>query len=255
VSNRSKPKHSIIITLWVKSGGDCAFPHCDIHCIVSPTNNNDSYSLIGDVAHIYAYSNKGPRPNPQQLPQESNEYDNLILLCRNHHKMVDDQVNAYPVSDLKHWKMKQETVYRRQREIAMGQVGFTELDLITKAFVSNPTMPKLPDFTVLSPLEKMKKNNLSDDIRAYIELGLANAAQVAKFVEHTSILHPAFPDQLVEGFSLHYRYFVDELKLRGDELFYALLSFVERPDYNLIQRNAGLAVLIYLFHRCDLFEI
>lgn len=52
------------------------------------------------MAHIIAKSENGPRGN--NLP-EDNTYDNLILLCPNHHKTVDKNPLEYPPEE----KLKQ----------------------------------------------------------------------------------------------------------------------------------------------------
>lgn len=58
-------------------------------------------SLVGEVAHIV-----GERPGSARwndpLPQaERNEPSNLLLLCRKHHKIVDDNESTYPADGLR----------------------------------------------------------------------------------------------------------------------------------------------------------
>lgn len=56
---------------------------------------------IGEMAHIIAKNSTGPRG--EDLPQD-NSYDNLILLCPNHHSIVDKAPHLYPVKYLKELK-------------------------------------------------------------------------------------------------------------------------------------------------------
>lgn len=55
-------------------------------------------SIIGEFAHIEADSPIGPRANPNNLRNNSSK--NIILVTRNEHKIIDDQVEKYPVEDL-----------------------------------------------------------------------------------------------------------------------------------------------------------
>lgn len=56
-------------------------------------------SVVGEEAHIVARSPNGPRGGLLP-PDEVDKVQNLILLCRNDHRMVDDQPDSYPVDRL-----------------------------------------------------------------------------------------------------------------------------------------------------------
>jgi len=84
------------IILWGHSGGKCFLCRQDL--IVE----DDSVpALIGDIAHIVAEHNDGPRGNPLLAPEEKNSPENLLLLCKNCHKKIDDQILKYSVDELK----------------------------------------------------------------------------------------------------------------------------------------------------------
>lgn len=78
--------------LWGRSGNKCAMPDCRNELIVDETET-DNESIIGDEAHIIARSNDGPRGESEMSSEDRDKYDNLILLCRIHHKVIDDQPN------------------------------------------------------------------------------------------------------------------------------------------------------------------
>ena len=59
-----------------------------------------------------AQSDEGPRGKSTLSATERDKYSNLILLCRNHHKIVDDQVSAYSVERLHEMKDAHETWVR-----------------------------------------------------------------------------------------------------------------------------------------------
>lgn len=57
-------------------------------------------SLTGEVAHIVGESEDAARGRATLSLKERNDPDNLMLLCREHHKIVDDDPTTYTVEDL-----------------------------------------------------------------------------------------------------------------------------------------------------------
>jgi 5-methylcytosine-specific restriction endonuclease McrA len=84
------------ILLWGKAAAKCSI--CKIDLVMDSTQTDDE-SLIGEVCHINAH-NDGARVNLSLTEEQKNKYSNLILLCRNHHKQVDDQENDYTAERL-----------------------------------------------------------------------------------------------------------------------------------------------------------
>lgn len=89
--------------LWGRSGNKCAFPDCRIVLIEDETETDDE-SIIGDEAHIVARELNGPRGQSSLTSEQIDKYDNLILLCKNHHKLIDDQPNEYTIATLQQMK-------------------------------------------------------------------------------------------------------------------------------------------------------
>jgi tetratricopeptide (TPR) repeat protein len=77
-------------------------------------SQTDDESLVGEACHIVAQSPTGPRGDPSLTPEQLDHYDNLILLCRNHHKLVDDQWNTYTVQRLLEMKAAHEKWVRER---------------------------------------------------------------------------------------------------------------------------------------------
>ena len=67
----------------------------------------ESDAHIGEMAHVIARSSNGPR-GVGDLDCERNSYENLILLCPNHHREVDGNPQAYPVGRLLSIKQEHE---------------------------------------------------------------------------------------------------------------------------------------------------
>ena len=62
--------------LWSRSGNTCAMPGCNTVLVTEKTT-------FGEMAHIEAKASGGPRG---KKGNGSDSYENLILLCRKHHK-------------------------------------------------------------------------------------------------------------------------------------------------------------------------
>jgi hypothetical protein len=89
--------------LWIKAGGRCSI--CQVQLVTEGTDTDDP-SVFGEEAHIVGQSQNGPR-GAGSIP-DVDSYANLILLCRKHHKQVDDQVGYYTVERLKEIKRQHE---------------------------------------------------------------------------------------------------------------------------------------------------
>lgn len=96
---------STIRRLDTLSGNECAHPTCYKKLIAE-----DGVSIISKICHIAAASADGPRYDASMTDDERREFDNLILLCDEHHVMIDNKENevTYPVSLLKEWKNNHE---------------------------------------------------------------------------------------------------------------------------------------------------
>lgn len=113
VSNRSK------IILWSKAGGYCSFPDCRREMVREATLD-DAAVLVGEIAHIAAQQHDGPRGAEAPPGGEIDGYQNLILLCGDHHHVIDTQVATYPVAKLlqirtDHERWVRDTLSREQR--------------------------------------------------------------------------------------------------------------------------------------------
>lgn len=91
--------------LWGRAANRCAI--CKLELVVSATETDDE-AVIGDECHIVAESQDGPRGNYPLAVEQRNKYSNLILLCKVHHKLIDDQSNTYTVEKLNSLKAEHE---------------------------------------------------------------------------------------------------------------------------------------------------
>jgi len=96
------------LKLWVKAGGRCEFGGCNDYLLRD--NLTLSETNYSDIAHIVAASKNGPRGNDSLPLSRRNEINNLMLACKNHHKLIDDEnfVKDYPKNKLLHFKKDHE---------------------------------------------------------------------------------------------------------------------------------------------------
>ncbi|UIR57871.1 HNH endonuclease [Sphingobacterium sp. SRCM116780] len=88
--------------LWAKSGNRCAV--CKVELITKKTTLNEFN--IGEECHIISSKPNGPRHIPDL--KEYDIYENLLLLCRNHHKEIDEFTDTYTEELLRYVKTSHE---------------------------------------------------------------------------------------------------------------------------------------------------
>src|SRR6202451_778662 len=74
--------------LWGRAAGRCAMADCRVELFVAE-DDYDAVCVIGEMGHIPASRNAGPRANEELDVGDRDKYENLILLCRNCHRKVD----------------------------------------------------------------------------------------------------------------------------------------------------------------------
>ena len=98
----------VIDTLAKRVGYCCSNPQCG-KPTSGPRTEPDKTVIIGVAAHIAAAAPGGPRYNPSQLPSERSSAENGIWLCQNCAKLIDNDVQRYPVEILLEWKRHAES--------------------------------------------------------------------------------------------------------------------------------------------------
>lgn len=87
--------------LYAVSLNRCYNPDCTNKVIAKDSN-------ISEIAHIRGLEPGSARYEADMTDDKRNSYQNLILLCGNCHKIVDDQPDKYTAELLKSWKTKRE---------------------------------------------------------------------------------------------------------------------------------------------------
>ena len=83
-------------------------------------------------------------------------------------------------------------------------------------------------------------------------MGMTQVRQVADFINRCPDME--FGDRLSQGFVKEYDRLKNTEIMSGDDLFNSLLDFASAGITDFKQRAGGLAVLVYLFEKCEVFE-
>ena len=107
MSNRGKsPNRTTVMQLCARSAGRCQFDGCNKNLFTEGLTLTTGY--FGEIAHNVASSSGGPRGDVVRSPELSDDVDNLILLCHEHHKLVDDNPDVYTENVLRSMKQNHE---------------------------------------------------------------------------------------------------------------------------------------------------
>ena len=110
ISVRSVPSIERLL-LFVRAGGRCEFDGCNRYLIAHPLTLTEGN--FGQVAHIVAFRPDGPRGQIGIRPQNIHNAGNLMLLCPQCHKLIDDHPDHYTKRTLIEYKRRHEKWIRR----------------------------------------------------------------------------------------------------------------------------------------------
>jgi len=111
----TKIPESIKIRLWGKAAGRCEYTGCN-HPLWLDTTTKYEFNTAY-IAHIIADSPDGPRGDPILSKQLAADLSNLMLLCDQHHRLIDkEDVVGHSVE----WLHKMKEVHEQRIEIVTG---------------------------------------------------------------------------------------------------------------------------------------
>lgn len=121
-----------IKSLYGRSGNRCAFPGCDYQIIT------DVGQVRGRICHIKGLRPGSARYDAAQTDKQRNAYENLVLMCANHHDSIDAQEADYTVEVLLEMKALAEATFGREElpsdaimaRILMNRAGGTSVTAV-----------------------------------------------------------------------------------------------------------------------------
>ena len=151
------------------SGNQCAYPGCK-KALVEPATQESAALVNADICHIYAVSTKGPRGKTGLTEKELNSPGNLILLCPNHHRLVDSQHETYPATTLKKWK--------REHESKVQELLSADLARVPPDLFSHPYFPRaLVEQKIREDTNTLRKSRFFSEFNS-VRFSLALARQL-----------------------------------------------------------------------------
>lgn len=122
--------------LWSKAGNRCAI--CK-KTLVQRITTIDSDFVVGEECHIISSKDKGPRGRILKL-DDFDVYENLILLCANDHKLIDDFPETFTkglITMLKenHEKWIEDTIDKELSDFWKRLNNIVELEEISNSHV------------------------------------------------------------------------------------------------------------------------
>ncbi len=130
--------------VWGRAAGRCQFRNCgkrlDQDLIAGKMSRNNAY-----VAHIIAAAPGGERGHPELSYTLSDDPYNLMLLCDEHHRLIDDPSNlaTYTVDVLR--EMKRESEERTDRLLKVRSAKRTTILQVSAPIGDNETAVPFDD--------------------------------------------------------------------------------------------------------------
>lgn len=112
--------------LWAKSGNRCAICKTELFT----KEEVDETLNIGEECHIISSAEKGPRHKDGLLNYDT--YENLLLLCRNHHKAIDTLIDSYPEELLMYMKSNHENWVKKTLDKSIDKDEKIQPKLLTR---------------------------------------------------------------------------------------------------------------------------
>lgn len=129
------------------------------------SQNGKKFINIGEIAHNKPYSDKGPRSEQLEVGKyiidqknPDNTYSNLILLCRNDHKIIDNDLEFYTVEKVKKIKSDHEAWIESSLNKICHKSDIDLIEVIFKKFTNEI-------FLIFNALEQAP-NKIHSDVHA-----------------------------------------------------------------------------------------
>ena len=120
--------------LWARSGNRCAL--CKKELVRLEDEVIKQCLVLGEECHLVSKKPNGPRYN-SNVNIDHDGHDNLILLCRDHHTIIDEQLGEYTIEYLKSIKLQHEqwvteTLGAKDTDLNTGNNGKHDLVVLNK---------------------------------------------------------------------------------------------------------------------------
>lgn len=128
--------------LYSLAGNTCSHPNCQETLLGRESAN------LSEICHIEALNSGGPRYNPDPTIEDKdrNDYPNLMLLCKNHHGIIDETDSTgnplYSVEQLKAMKQAHEDTFEASRSSAFATKSPSLIAKVIKSLSNHLGQPR-----------------------------------------------------------------------------------------------------------------
>ncbi|MBQ0868291.1 HNH endonuclease signature motif containing protein [Streptomyces sp. RK75] len=141
------------IKLLFGTATHCAYPGCGSRLIFK---DRELYTPTAQIAHIRSEKANGPRYDASYPSSRINDFENLLLLCGEHHPPVDRHESTYSVEELLQWKDRQSQ--QGERQVAGAELAAIERILNREAPITSDAVLRGP-VASLGQAERLQQAN------------------------------------------------------------------------------------------------
>lgn len=239
--------------LCYDSLGVCGKPNCG-HDLNIRTAMSGALTTVGEMAHIVAAQDNGPRGNSSFQGSQRERYENLILLCPICHKEVDNPANfaAYPATMLKEWKDR----LRAQRRAAVARSRehpkISELGQLLDGLAT--ATPVFDDsFERVNLRKKIEVNGLSAAVDSTISRNIIHVPMVSRQIELVERIRPNYGEMIKTRMATEWLILSDQA-IEGDAAYAALKDMLMFRCGQVGSEGVVDIVLSYFFERCTILN-
>lgn len=154
---------------------------------------------MGEMAHVIGRKPGGPRSDSSAGTDDS--YDNLILLCPNHHTMIDKAYSDFPAWKLRQWKTDWEEQVRQKFLPRMSVTEGTSLELRLWSYFN---------FDLILTLHEMRFHPRTSQSSLILdEKGFPLVGPDSR--DNAETLFETWPQNLARQIQLHFSELVEEI--------------------------------------------
>lgn len=156
------PSLTTIKTLFALSCNRCAYPGCE-----EALTDARWGQVKADIAHIRGERPGSARFDPTMTTAERDAFDNLLLLCPNHHRLIDRlDPGGHPAERLLEIKSRAEAACGNSRwasEAELERVATLALATADGAMLPEPALQRPRLVVTVRPDDTVEVRNVGDD--------------------------------------------------------------------------------------------
>lgn len=239
--------------LCFDSIGKCGNPDCN-ELINIQTSQTGAITTVGQMAHIIAAQNNGPRGDANFPPGDRERYRNLILLCQKCHPVVDNPANfsIYSSKLLQEWKQAQ--IEKRRNAIARTREN-PEIEVLANLLNTLATAdPQFhDDFTRTDISTKLKINKFGQKIANTIARNVIYVKFVTSQILQVERSSPKYGEMIQARMKSEWLLLLGQ-GIESDNAYEALRNRLMFGNGHISSEGIVDIVLAYFFQLCSIMH-